>query len=172
MVRTLIAAILFSTTVAAADAPQEAAVKFALYSAAWGENTDDDLRIVVHNRTTSAIHLERINFLKDDRESISVSLELGFDVPASGFAESELPYVDLLTDDECVERSMADRWKLTEISNYTLNPSVRNLIIQDTDSFRIYQCVQNVETIWIDRATQNRQQHREWVLYHFESRQD
>ncbi|MBQ13694.1 MAG: hypothetical protein CMQ17_04765 [Gammaproteobacteria bacterium] len=65
---------------------------------------------------------------------------------------------------------MEESWKLVEISNYTLNPSVRNLIIEDTDSFRIYQCVKTVTTDWIDLSTAEAHRYNEWVLYHFESR--
>jgi hypothetical protein len=64
---------------------------------------------------------------------------------------------------------MADNWKLVEISNYTLNPSVRNLIIEDTNSFRIYQCVRSVELVWRD-ASNAAVSAEGWVLYHFENR--
>ena len=43
---------------------------------------------------------------------------------------------------------MDSNWRLVDVSNYTLNPSVRNLIIENTDSFRIYQCVESISTRW------------------------
>jgi len=67
---------------------------------------------------------------------------------------------------------MAENWKLVEVSNYTLNPSVRNLIIEDTDSFRIYQCIENVQTTWSRVANGTQVQYEEWVLFHFESRRN
>ena len=67
---------------------------------------------------------------------------------------------------------MAENWRLAEISNYTLNPSVRNLIIQDTSSFRIYQCVETILTKISDTANNSAEEREEWILYHFESRLD
>ena len=58
---------------------------------------------------------------------------------------------------------------------YTLNPSVRNLIIENTDSFRIYQCVETIRTRWRETSGDSRGVSRTeegWILYHFETRQD
>jgi hypothetical protein len=73
---------------------------------------------------------------------------------------------------------MASNWRLAEISNYTLNPSVRNLIIEDTDSFRIYQCVETIITRWqvlsgsegAESTAAQPIEKEEWVLFHFETR--
>ena len=89
----------------------------------------------------------------------------------SRLAELELPYVDLLSINQCVNDTLEETWRLVEISNYTLNPSVRRLIIQDTSAFRIYQCVSSVKTTWITEAGERRSK-EEWVLYHFESKTD
>ncbi len=160
----------------AADAEHESAVKFALYSAAWGGNTNDGMRLVVHNQTSSDLRLDSLSFQAtgDDGpgEVAPVTLALALQVPAAGYAQQEFDYVDLLAGDQCVTRSLADNWKLTEISNYTLNPSVRNLIIEDTDSFRIYQCVQSVHTRWTRLSDAEQVSYDEWVLFHFESRRD
>jgi hypothetical protein len=59
-------------------------------------------------------------------------------VPTLGYAEVALPYHDLLSSDECIASTLDESWKLVQISSYTLNPSVRNLIIEDKDSSRIY----------------------------------
>ena len=156
----------------AAGQAEESDIKFALYSPAWGENAEDDLRLLVHNQTGETVRLERITFLRDTTSDAAISLEPGLTIPPAGYAEAELDYVDLLSGDECVEQSLSGNWKLAEISNYTLNPSVRNLIIEDTDSFRIYQCVQTVITTWTELETGATINNEEWVLYHFESRQN
>ncbi|MDO8271093.1 MAG: hypothetical protein Q7U82_04120, partial [Gammaproteobacteria bacterium] len=72
----------------------------------------------------------------------------------------------------CISDTMAENWKLVEISNYTLNPSVRGLIIEDTDSFRIYQCVRNVTLHWQDPVSGTNTEFTEWVMYHFERRRE
>ena len=125
---------------------------------------------MAHNTTGDDIRLESITFLKEDLAGASVELELGLRVPAMGYAEMEFNYNDLLQNNECIERTLAEDWRLAEISNYTLNPSVRNLIIQDTDSFRIYQCVETVHTRWTRLSTNELVEYEEWVLFHFESR--
>ncbi len=101
-----------------------------------------------------------------------MEIELNLDVPSAGYADLEIDYIDLLAGDECIDRTLQENWKLVEISNYTLNPSVRNLIIEDTDSFRIYQCVKTISTIWTDLGSNQRIQYDEWVLFHFETRRD
>lgn len=146
-----------------------APVKFAFYSSAWGENAVAGLRVVAENQQDFPIRLQSIAFSRAGEQPQLIQLNLS--VPAHGYAETELPYADLLAGDDCVAETMADNWRLVEISNYTLNPSVRSLIIEDTSAFRIYQCVRRVETRWIRQdsaAAVN--QYEEWVLYHFERR--
>ena len=164
---------LFNSSVLAAELQEETEVKFAIFSSAWGENTDDGLRVVAYNQTQGHIRLNTILFLKAESEgSEQVAVNLNLEVPSLAYADVEFPYIDLLQGNECIGRTMAESWKLVEISNYTLNPSVRNLIIEDTDSFRIYQCIENVRTIWTRLANNIQVQYEEWVLFHFESRRD
>ena len=162
----------FPVAVEAAELQEETELKFAIYSSAWGENTDDGLRIVAFNQTQGEIRLNSIVFLKSTEDTESVPIQLALDIPSLGYADIELPYIDLLLGDACIDRTMAGNWKLVEVSNYTLNPSVRNLIIEDTDSFRIYQCVENVQTNWTDLSSNNQTQYEEWVLFHFETRRE
>lgn len=163
--------ILASSCLTAAELAEETELKFAFYSSAWGENTDDGLRLVAYNQTRNQIQLTSISFLKTDEESEPVNINLNLTVPALGYADMDLPYIDLLLGNECIDRTMAENWKLVEVSNYTLNPSVRNLIIEDTDSFRIYQCVENVSTTWTS-AYYRAREYEEWVLFHFENRRE
>lgn len=153
-----------------AETQEESDIKFAIYSRAWGANTDDGMRVVVNNQTDSSVRLHTVEFLKDDEADSRVTLDLELDIAAGRYAETDLDYIDLLQDDECVSRTLEDNWRLAEISNYTLNPSVRGLIIEDTDSFRIYQCVETVLTSWTDLDSNTRHQKEEWILFHFESR--
>ena len=70
---------------------------------------------------------------------------------------------------------MDSNWRLAEVSNYTLNPSVRNLIIENTDSFRIYQCVETISMRWREVTGDSidvSKTEESWILYHFETRQD
>ena len=98
-------------------------------------------------------------------------VDLDLLVSADGWAESNLAYTDLLAGNRCVSKSLASAdWQLAEISNYALNPSVRSFIIEDIDSFRVYSCTRTVRTVWVDIATDEIQEHTEWVLYHFERR--
>ncbi|MXY91247.1 MAG: hypothetical protein F4Y89_12015 [Gammaproteobacteria bacterium] len=147
----------------------EGAVKFAFYSASWQENTRDPLRVVAFNPLDTSVRIESIDFVDIEAPGGSLELSLQLDVPAGGYAELEMEYVDLLGQGECIGETLAGDWRLVEISNYTLNPSVRNLIIENTESFRIYQCVQTVETRITEAATGASSVIREWVLYHFES---
>ena len=147
----------------------EGAVKFAFYSASWQENTQDPLRVVAFNPLDTSVRIESIDFVDIEAPGGSLELSLQLDVPAGGYAELEMEYVDLLGQGECIGETLAGDWRLVEISNYTLNPSVRNLIIENTESFRIYQCVQTVETRITEAATGANSVIREWVLYHFES---
>jgi hypothetical protein len=168
---TLIAFSLASLT-AAAELQEETEIKFAFYSSAWGENTDDGLRLVAYNQTGSPIRIDTITFSKASEEIDPIALPMSLEVPAAGYADAEFEYIDLLTGDECIERTMDGDWRLVEVSNYTLNPSVRNLIIENTDSFRIYQCVESVTTSWTDLELNVSKEKTEWVLFHFESRTD
>ncbi|MDF1766745.1 MAG: hypothetical protein P1V29_10200 [Gammaproteobacteria bacterium] len=166
-----LATVLATAPFAVIAQPRDAteSIKFALFSAAWGENTDDGVRVVAQNQTEQAVTLERIRFLDLPEEGSHVDLALTLDLDSGKYAQTNLPPIDLLSGDDCVTRTMADNWKLVEISNYTLNPSVRNLIIEDTNSFRIYQCVRSVELVWRD-ASNAAVSAEGWVLYHFESR--
>lgn len=149
---------------------EESDIRFAFYSAAWGENANESIRMVAFNNTPNRVRLNTIKFQRQRDGEATVDIEVNLEIPAQRYAEILLPYVDLLSGDDCVDRTMGDNWKLVEISNYTLNPSVRNLIIEDTDSFRIYQCEQSVHTHWVNLNDNQESQYDEWVLYHFETR--
>lgn len=153
-----------------AEHQEETDIKFAFYSSAWGENTDDGLRVVAYNQTSNPVRLSNIVFHASTEDSEQVEIELNLDVPPAGYADMEIDYIDLLAGDECIDRTLKENWKLVEVSNYTLNPSVRNLIIEDTDSFRIYQCVKTISTSWTDLGSNERVEYEEWVLFHFETR--
>lgn len=165
-------ALLFVFSSHAAELQEESDLKFAIYSSAWGENTDDGLRLVAYNQTSSSVVLNSIQFLESTEDSNPIDISFNLEVPAEGYADTVIEYIDLLGNDECIDRTMAENWKLVEISNYTLNPSVRNLIIENTDSFRIYQCIKFVNTSWTDLSSNQNFEYEEWVLYHFESRQE
>ncbi|MEX0963581.1 MAG: hypothetical protein WDZ52_06020 [Pseudohongiellaceae bacterium] len=158
--------------IAASEQLEETKVKFAFYSSAWGENTDDGLRLVAYNQTTTAIRLNSIELHSSAEQPASTHIEIDLEVPVGGYADKELAYIDLLSGDECIDRTMQENWRLVEISNYTLNPSVRNLIIENTDSFRIYQCVLTVSTSWTSLDSNQLHEYTEWVLFHFETRRD
>lgn len=154
-----------------AAAPQEETdVKFAIYSSAWGANTNDGLRLVAFNQTLTPVRLNSITFLDAVDGEGQTRLPLVLEVPAGGYADIEFDYIDLISGDECIDRTLSENWRLVEISNYTLNPSVRNLIIENTDSFRIYQCVKTVYTDWTDLSNDEQHTYEEWVLYHFETK--
>lgn len=155
-----------------AEQQEETEIKFAFYSSAWGENTDDGLRLVAFNQTTTPIRLNSIELHGSGDSAESVLIDIDLEVPSAGYADKEFTYIDLLSTDECIASSLEDNWKLVEVSNYTLNPSVRNLIIENTDSFRIYQCVLTVSTSWTDLDSNRLNEYDEWVLFHFESRRD
>ena len=171
-VLTIVSSTLLPLVVVAAEHEEETYIKFAFYSSAWGENTDDGLRVVAFNQTASPIQLDSILFHPSSEEAEQVEITLNLDVPTGGYADMEIDYVDLLAGDECIDRTMEENWKLVEISNYTLNPSVRNLIIEDTDSFRIYQCVKTISTSWTNLETSQQTEYEEWVLFHFETRRE
>ena len=161
---------------AAAEHQEETEIKFAFYSSAWGENTvdglRDGLRVVAYNQTMNPVRLNNIVFHPGTEDAEPVAIQLNLDVPSTGYADLEFDYVDLLAGDECIDRTLKENWKLVEISNYTLNPSVRNLIIEDTDSFRIYQCAKTISTSWTDLGSNSLMEYEEWVLFHFETRRD
>ena len=155
-----------------AEQQEETEVKFAFYSSAWGENTDDGLRLVAFNQTPTPIRLNSIELHSGDEQAETIVIDITLEIPPGGYADKEFGYIDLLSGDECIDRTMQENWKLVEISNYTLNPSVRNLIIENTDSFRIYQCVQTISTSWTDLSSNQLYEYEEWVLFHFETRRD
>ncbi len=155
-----------------AEQREETEVKFAFYSSAWGENTDDGLRLVAFNQTGAAIRLNSIELHGSIAQAEPVFIDIDLEVPPGGYADKEFDYIDLLSGDDCIDRTMKENWKLVEVSNYTLNPSVRNLIIENTDSFRIYQCVLTVSTSWTDLGEDRLNEYDEWVLFHFETRRD
>ncbi len=155
-----------------AEQQEETEVKFAFYSSAWGENTDDGLRLVAFNQTLNPVRLNSIVLHGSDENATQVVISIDLEIPSGGYADKELGYIDLLSGDECIDRTMQENWKLVEISNYTLNPSVRNLIIENTDSFRIYQCVKTVSTSWTSLHDNQSNEYDEWVLFHFETRRD
>lgn len=143
-------------------------IKYAIYSSAWGANSDAGLRLIAQNLSEHEIILESVLFTDEEDPHIQTQLPLSLTVPPHAWAEKEMKYVDLLFGSDCIGRTMEEDWKLVEISNYTLNPSVRGLIIENTDSFRIYQCVRNVQVNWLDTETGETSDYTEWVMYHFE----
>lgn len=145
-------------------------VKFAIYSSAWNARSDAGLRVVAQNQGEHSVLLMRLVFQSDDNVTPETHLALDMPVPALQWAERELAYVDLLAGSTCVGNTMQDDWKLVEISNYPLNPSVRGLIIEDTQSFRIYQCVRSARVHWEDQQTGEQGEHAQWLMYHFERR--
>ena len=143
-------------------------IKYAIYSSAWGASSDAGLRIVAQNLSEHEIVLESVLFQDEEDPQTQTLLSLDMTVSPHAWAEKEMDYLDILFGSDCIERTMLEDWKLVEISNYTLNPSVRGLIIEDTDSFRIYQCVRNVQVSWLDTETGESHDYTEWVMYHFE----
>jgi hypothetical protein len=114
--------------------------------------------------------LTQLTLHSDESAGSDTRLSLNLLVPAHGWAEQELPYVDLLSGSKCVPDSMNDDWKLAEISNYPQNPSARGLIIEDTQSFQIYQCVRSAWVHWEEPGTGLPGESAEWLMYHFERR--
>jgi len=143
-------------------------IKYAIYSAAWHLSSNAGLRIVAQNQSDDPIELKKVVFRDEIGEDEDTELELNLLIPPQGWAETQIPYQNILTGNDCVERTMQDDWRLVEISNYTLNPSVRGLIIENTRSFRIYQCVRRVNAFWLDHATMAEQTTNQWLMYHFE----
>ena len=143
-------------------------VKYAIYSPAWHLSTNAGLRIVAQNHSDEAIELKKVVFTDESGEEPPSELLLNLTVPAHGWAETQVDYQELLAGNDCVERTMEDDWKLVEISNYTLNPSVRGLIIENTRSFRIYQCVRSVRAHWHNIDQDISGEGPQWLMYHFE----
>ncbi|MCB1670140.1 MAG: hypothetical protein R3F41_04145 [Gammaproteobacteria bacterium] len=152
----------------------ESSLKFALYSPSWGAesglNLLAGLHLVVDNQTGTPIRLVDLEFQSDIATRESQRIRIDLDIAANSLAEVDLPYTDLLAINQCATATLNSNWRLVEISNYTLNPSVRRLIIQDTSAFRIYQCISEVRTHWINTSSSEEKVHSEWVLYHFENR--
>jgi len=143
-------------------------VKYAIYSAAWHLSSNAGLRVVAQNQSDAPVELRSIVF-RDEIGNVGDSeLNLNLLIEPGKWAELQLPFKDILAGNECVKRTMEDDWKLVEISNYTLNPSVRGLIIENTRSFRIYQCVRSVRTTWVNPENNNEQVDNQWLMYHFE----
>ena len=158
-----------------ADEPitsENSPIKYAIYSSAWGQRSNAGLRIVAQNIGEDATRIDSIVFEDEDIPSNKLHFDIGLEVAPTSWAEIEFDYQDLLFGNACVERTMTEDWKLAEISNYTLNPSVRGLIIEDSESFRIYQCVRNVFVTLTNLETQEQESFYEWVMYHFERRVD
>ena len=156
----------------AAELQEITDIKFAFYSSQWGAPTDDGMRLIAFNQTEEELRLDSIEFLKDEQQAEPIPIAINLSIPPMGYAEEEFEYIDLLRGDECIDRTLEENWRLAEVSNYTLNPSVRNLIIENTESFRIYQCVENVKTTWTNITTNNQFEVTEWVLFHFETRRE
>lgn len=152
----------------AAQESFEHPVKYAIYSPAWHLSTNAGLRLVAQNQSDDPVELRKIVFTDEAKEKPDMELELSLTIPPHGWAEKQVSFQDLLSGSDCVERTMQDDWRLVEISNYTLNPSVRGLIIEDTRSFRIYQCVRSVHVYWYDPARQEQHDGFQWLMYHFE----
>ena len=144
-------------------------IKFAFYSSAWTVDSDDGLKLVLFNENDVAVNLGSIVFQKNDQKNENVEIKINKDISPFSYATTELEYIDLLQHSDCIERTLNGGWKLTEVSNYTLNPAVRNLIIEDTDSFRIYQCLENVRTSWSIKGSDTTKGSDEWVIFHFET---
>jgi len=145
-------------------------VKFAVYSSAWNVRSDAGLRIVAQNQSARTLRLTHVVLHAEDESDADIHLRLNLDLPAVGWAEREMPYQDLLTGSTCVRETLDADWKLAEISNYPLNPSVRGLIIEDTQSFRIYQCVRSAMVHWEDPQSSESGNSAQWLMYHFERR--
>lgn len=157
-----------SDPLAAAQEGFDHPIKYAIYSPAWHLSTNAGLRVVAQNQSQTPVELRSIVF-RDEIGNVGDSeLSLNLLIEPGKWAELQLPFKDILAGNECVKRTMADDWKLVEISNYTLNPSVRGLIIEDTRSFRIYQCVRSVRTTWVNPENNSEQIDNQWLMYHFE----
>ncbi|MDX1491182.1 MAG: hypothetical protein R3332_07835 [Pseudohongiellaceae bacterium] len=168
----LLSLVVSSSALAAQDdgptTSEDSPIKYAIYSSAWGQRSNAGLRVVAQNTSEKAVQLNTITFEDEDNAGNRHSFDIELEVPAMGWAEVEFDYKDLLFGNECVDRIMSEDWKLVEISNYTLNPSVRGLIIEDSDSFRIYQCVRNVFVTITEMDTEKEESFYEWIMYHFE----
>ena len=167
--RKALISMLFASLTQAQTVVQSSGIKFAFYSPAWTVDSDDGLRLVLFNETNRTVNLISIVFEKNNENSERVEVKINEEVPPLGYATAEFDYIDLLQHNDCIERTLNGNWKLTEISNYTLNPAIRNLIIEDTDSFRIYQCLENVRIFWSHSGTTDYKESDEWIIFHFET---
>lgn len=143
-------------------------VKYAIYSTAWHLSSNAGLRIMAHNQSEETVQLGSVLFRDETGDSGDIELSLNMTIEPHGWSELELPYHDLLAGNDCVDRTLAEDWRLVEISNYTLNPSIRGLIIENTRQFRIYQCVRSVRVSWAHEAGARPQYVNQWLMYHFE----
>jgi hypothetical protein len=174
MYRVLALAVLSIPLTGFGQITEENPLKFAIYSPSWASSSSvnllSGLRLVVDNQTGFPVLLESFEFLSDVESTAAAILNVSMQIAPGGLGEQEIPYVDLLSLNQCVNRALQENWRLVEISNYTLNPSVRRLIIEDTSAFRIYQCISTVKTNWTNTETGTSNSQEEWVLYHFESK--
>jgi len=174
MRKLLALAILSLPLVGVGQISEESPLKFAFYSPSWGSRSSASLlsalRLVVDNQTGFPVLLESIEFTSDVENLEPAVVQIDMRISPGSLGEREIPYIDVLSLNQCVTRTLGDNWRLVEISNYTLNPSVRRLIIEDTSAFRIYQCISSVKTHWTNTETGETSIQDEWVLYHFESR--
>lgn len=143
-------------------------VKYAIYSTAWHVSSNAGLRIMAHNQSDETVLLESVVFRDETGNSSDVELSLDMTIAPNGWSELQLPYQNLLTGNDCVDRTLQDDWRLVEISNYTLNPSIRGLIIENTRQFRIYQCVRSVRVSWNHEDDSRSREITQWLMYHFE----
>lgn len=143
-------------------------VKYAIYSTAWHVSSNAGLRIMAHNQGEETVLLGSVMFRDETGNSADVELSLDMTIAPQGWSELQIPYQDLLTGNDCVDRTLQEDWRLVEISNYTLNPSIRGLIIENTRQFRIYQCVRSVRVSWNHEDDTRSREITQWLMYHFE----
>lgn len=157
----------------------EAPIKFSLTSDSWGGNVNTGIRLFANNVSERPLQLNSV-FLEGDKEESRLlpdeddfMLSIDIEVSAGKWAETMIDYIDLSYGTDCIEEALHDdgsQWKLVEISNYALNPSVRSRIIENTDSFRIFSCPRQVEMTWQDPESGQSYAEAIWVLYHFETK--
>lgn len=156
-------------------------IKFALTSDAWGENVNTGIRVFANNTSAEELVLRSVVMLGEEGEARlnpdmdDYDLQLDLPIRAGGWAETLLDFVDMSYGSDCVEDAMHDessQWKLVEISNYSLNPSVRSRIIENTDSFRIFSCPRLVQLNWQNQLNGEQFSDDIWVLYHFETKRE
>lgn len=157
----------------------EAPIKFSLTSDSWGGNVNTGIRLFANNVSQRLLHLNSVFMAGDEAETRlqpeedDYMLTLDVDVRAGKWAEVMLDFIDLSFGTDCIEEALhgeGSQWKLVEISNYALNPSVRSRIIEDTNSFRIFSCPRQVRMEWLDPESGQSFAEDIWVLYHFETK--